>query len=159
VPLLNLPIDPAGPILTAVVMPSAQRLQALQKATQPIPPPQTGRFLVDTGASGTLVDPAFIAPLGLTPKNYRPIATPTTNPTQPPQLRPVYDVQIILMPSLSPRTVQQLGPPGMMPHLRALSVIASGMRHQGLDGLIGRDVLDHVLFVYNGHAGTYTLSW
>lgn len=154
---VNLPIDPAGgPILTALVLASAPRLQALQKAQQAAPPPQTGRFLVDTGASGTVVDPALIAPLGLTPKNFTPVATPTTG--QAPQLRPVYDVQIILLPSITPRSVQ-LGPSGTMPHMRALSVIATHMRPQGIDGLIGRDVLENVLFVYNGHTGTYTLAW
>lgn len=156
-PSVNLPIDPAGgPILTAVVLASAPRLHALQKAGQPAPSPQTGRFLVDTGASGTVVDPALITALGLTPKNFRPVATPTTG--RAPQMRPVYDVQMLLMPSVTPRSVQ-LGPPGIMPHLRALDVLACEMRHQGIDGLIGRDVLENVVLVYNGHTASYTLAW
>jgi hypothetical protein len=157
VPSLNLPIDAlGGPVMTVFVMASAQRIAALQKANQPIPMPQSGRFLIDTGASGTVVDPGIIAPLGLTPNNFMPVATPTTG--QNPQLRPVYDVQIVLPPSITPRSAQ-LGPSGLMPHMRALSVIATAMRPQGIDGLIGRDVLENVLFVYNGHTGTYTLAW
>ena len=136
-------------------------MQALQAAGQAIPPPQNGRFLVDTGASGTVVDPVLIAALGLTPKNFTPVASPTTGPPaagQPLPLRPVYDVQLILIPSVTPRSVQ-LGPSGMMPHMRALSVIGTHMRHQGIDGLIGRDVLENMVFVYNGNTGTYTLAW
>jgi hypothetical protein len=117
---------------------------------------QTGRFLVDTGANVTVVDPTLIAPLGLTPKNFMPVATPTTG--QAPPLRPVYDVQIVLQASVTPR-IAQLGPLGVMPHLRALSIVATDMKSQGIDGLIGRDILDNVLLVYNGLTGTYTLSW
>ena len=156
-PSINLPIDPAGgPILAAFLLASAPRIAALQRANQPAPPPQSGRFLVDTGASVTVVDPALIGPLGLTPKNFMLVATPTTGTTPP--LRPVYDVQIILPPSFTPRSAQ-LGPSGVMPHMRALSVVATDMRPQGIDGLIGRDVLENVLLIYNGHTGTYTLAW
>jgi aspartyl protease len=131
-------------------------MAALQKASIALPPPQTGRFLVDTGASSTVIDPALIAPLSLTPRDLVPVHTPTTGTN--PELRPVYDVQLILLPSVTIRSAQ-LGPLGNMPHTRALSVIATEMRHQGIDGLIGRDVLENVVLIYNGHTQSFTLSW
>lgn len=131
-------------------------MTALSKAGQPIPNPQTGRFLVDTGASGSVVDPTLVSALALTPTNFMPVHTPTTGAT--PQMLPVYDVQIIVMPSVTPRSMQ-LGPMGNMPHARALSMIGTAMKHQGIDGLIGRDILENVVMVYNGHTQSFTLSW
>jgi len=43
-------------------------------------------------------------------------------------------------------------------HLADVPVFATGLKNQGIHGLIGRDVLRHMLLVYNGYAGHFTLA-
>ena len=40
-----------------------------------------------------------------------------------------------------------------------LAVVASHLRVQGIDALIGRDVLGHCLLSYNGQSGFFTLAF
>ncbi|MHB8409388.1 MAG: aspartyl protease family protein [Acidiferrobacterales bacterium] len=153
-PSLNLQISPLGPILQAFIAVSPPRQTVLQKAGQPVPPPQLGTFLVDTGASGTCVDPSLLVALGITPKGITSVQTPSTNGAA--ALCPVYDVQLIVIPAMQspPKT-----PISFMPHVRSISVIGAQLVHQGIHGLIGRDVLEQWLLIYNGQVGVFTLSW
>jgi len=43
-------------------------------------------------------------------------------------------------------------------HLADVPVFAKGLQNQGIHGLIGRDVLRHMLLVYNGYAAHCTLA-
>jgi hypothetical protein len=43
--------------------------------------------------------------------------------------------------------------------LHALPVIASNLTAQGIQALIGRDVLARCLFVYDGAAGLFSLAF
>jgi hypothetical protein len=43
-------------------------------------------------------------------------------------------------------------------HIADVPVFATGVKKQGIHGLIGRDVLQHMLLVYNGYAGHCTLT-
>ncbi|MHB8847203.1 MAG: aspartyl protease family protein [Burkholderiales bacterium] len=153
-PSLNLQITQLGPCIQAFVTITTQRSAALQKAGQPIPAPQQGTFLVDTGASGTCIDPSLLSALQLTPKSYTPIQTPSTNGT--PIMCPVYDIQLIVVPTLRQSPTPQIS---FAPHVRSVSVIGAALSHQGISGLIGRDILEQCLMIYNGQAGNFTLSW
>jgi len=42
---------------------------------------------------------------------------------------------------------------------QTIPVIASELAIQGIDALIGRDILDQCLFAYNGSAKTFTLAF
>jgi hypothetical protein len=77
-PHLTLQIGPGGPLLDVLVSASAPRQTALTQAGQPVPPAQTARALIDTGASVTAIDPTILTALALTPTGQTTIHTPST---------------------------------------------------------------------------------
>jgi hypothetical protein len=42
--------------------------------------------------------------------------------------------------------------------IQNIQVFATALNNQGIQGLIGRDVLQHMLLVYNGYSGNFTLA-
>lgn len=43
--------------------------------------------------------------------------------------------------------------------IEALPIMASSFEGQTIDGLIGRDIIDRGMLVYNGCAGNFTLAY
>lgn len=146
-PCINVGIGHGGPLLLVYVAVSAPRAQALQAANQPIPPPVSGTFLLDTGASATCADPALLAGLMLQPTGRVGISTPTT--AGQPHFCDQFDVSIFI-PGSAPSTGH------LIP---AMPIVATHLRSQGIDGLIGRDVLKDCTLIYNGTAGLITLAY
>ncbi len=58
-----------------------------------------------------------------------------------------YDVRLILT---HPKIIWSLG---------ALPILESALQHQGIQALIGRDVLANCLFTYDGQAQTFCLAF
>lgn len=145
-PSLNLSIGPAGPLVTMVVGVSIPRQTAMKAAGLPVPGYVSGTFLLDTGASCTCVDPALVAPLGLVPTGSVPIQTPSTAGTL--HHCNQYDVAIFLAN----------GSAGGF-FIDAIPVIETHLASQGIDGLIGRDILDRCTLIYNGSAKTLSLAY
>ncbi|MGH9385441.1 MAG: aspartyl protease family protein [Vicinamibacterales bacterium] len=143
----TLQVSPSGPIVDAIVGVSLPRRNALLAANQQVPNTVSIRGLLDTGASGTAVDPSVLTALGLTPTGTILVNTPTTgaNPVSVDQ----YDVAFIIP-----------GPPKGSPLLSlTLPVVASELLiPQGFHALIGRDILSQCVFVYNG-SGFFTLGY
>lgn len=103
-----------------------------------MPPVVQATALIDTGASGSVVQAGLLAPLGLNPVGVIPISTPTTSNTSCAQ----YAVQMI------------------MPHgFIELTVIEAPLQGQNIQALIGRDVLRHCLLIYDGVSQTFTWSY
>jgi hypothetical protein len=122
-------------------------MQALNAQGMQLPAPATGTFLLDTGASCTAVDSALLGALGLQPTGRVSISTPST--AGQPHHCNQYDISIFIP-----------GAPGGGGHLvPALAVVETHLRSQGIDGLIGRDVLDGCTFIYNGTARMFTLAY
>lgn len=117
----------------------------MEKAGLPVPSFVQGTFLLDTGASGTCVDPKLVAPLSLHPSGQVAMQTPSTNGV--PVYCNQYDVAVYI------------------PHdatgffIGALPILETSLASQGIDGLIGRDVIDRCTLVYNGSAGLFTLAY
>jgi hypothetical protein len=103
------------------------------------------RFLVDTGASCTVLDEATIAPLGLFPTGQTLVNSPTTG--RQPDARFQYDVGILLYHADNSRM------------FHSLPVIATDLTNQRIGGLLGRDVLNNCLLMYNGSAGHFALAF
>lgn len=144
-PHFTLQFQAGGPQLNLFVGVSQPREQALRQANITIPQPTLVRGLVDTGASITAVDPAVIQALGLQPTGFMPVHTPSTGST--PHQASTFDVSIAI--PVAPLTFT----------LGAIAVIESSLTVQGIQVLIGRDVLAHCLFVYDGRSNIFSLAF
>lgn len=109
----------------------------IAKAGGKVPEPVTGIALIDTGANNTCIDDAVARQLGL-----RQIGTTAVNTPAGSATAPQYMVEYTIA-----------GGSGLW---SATGVL---LRPQGLLALIGTDALLTCELVYNGHAGTFTLSY
>ena len=144
-PHLTLPLAAAGCGLEVYVGVSDARRAALLAAKQPVPPPVRARMIVDTGASGTVIAESILHSLALTPTGTAEILTPSTRGT--PVTCDTYDVLLAIEHAKYPLIL------GTAP------IIASDFSGQAIDGLIGRDVLQECLFIYDGVSGTFSLAF
>ena len=144
-PHVTFQIAPGGPLLDIAVGVSQPRAEALTANNQPVPQPLPVRGLIDTGASCTCIDPAILQGLGLTPTGTVSIATPSTG--NQPHYCDQYDVSITLLHPIFQYT------------FLIVPVIEANLSAQGIQALIGRDVLKNCLFVYDGTAGIFTLAF
>lgn len=112
-----------------------------------IPQPVVVRALVDTGASCTCLDPTVIAKLGLTPSGTVLMHTPSTLGTAVRCNQ--FDVAIgVFMDS------GEVHVPSMI-----IPVIESTLACQGIQALIGRDVLEKGILIYDGRHKPMTLAF
>jgi hypothetical protein len=137
----------AGPIINAIVSVSGPRILALQKAGQPVPPSIPVRALIDTGASSTCIDSSLVGPLGITPTGTIPIHTPTTGGV--PHVANQYDVGLMIPGGPTDPPLVQI----------TLPVTDHALAVQGIQALIGRDVLAQCLLSYNGVMRLFTLAY
>jgi hypothetical protein len=144
-PHLTLQAGHQGPLLDFLIGISAPRADVLKAAGQLVPQPVPLRGLIDTGASCTCVDPALILPLGLTATGNVQVHTPSTQGSA--HSCSQYDVSFLIH---HPRN---------SPVVPAIPVLATLLASQGIQALIGRDVLSMCLLVYDGTAGTFSLSF
>lgn len=141
-------IDAKGPLLNVQLTVSAARQTALTAAQVPIPEPFVAQGLVDTGASGTCIDPSVVKHLGLSPSGKAQVYTPSTG--EKAVSVDQYDIGL----SIYSTTTE---PPYRIPNLAVMeSELLGG---QGFHTLIGRDVLARCLLVYDGATGLYTLAF
>lgn len=144
-PQLTLPIGPQGPLLSILVGVSRPRADALTTEGQPIPPAVTVQGLVDTGASCTCIDPSVLQSLNLTPTGTTQTLTPSTGAT--PHITNQYDVAIVLVHPKATFT------------FHSVPVVESHLSVQGIQALIGRDILAQCVLIYNGPMAAYTLTF
>jgi len=145
-PHLTLQITPGGPLLNLLVGVSEPRRLAMSLANQTPPPPVRICGLIDTGASGTCIDPSSITSLGLVPTGQTTVHTPTTGSN--PVICNQFDVQLFFF-----------HPNGNHLRIPALPIICSDLQQQGIQALIGRDVLSQCLFVYDGASRIFSLAF
>jgi predicted aspartyl protease len=114
--------------------------QVLISQNQPIPTGETGRALVDTGASICAVDEAAALRLGL-----QPIGQANISGIAGSQIHNVYVAKITF--------------PGTPIPALDLKLAGSDLAGQQLLLLIGRDILRSCVLIYNGPLGCYTLAF
>ena len=107
------------------------------------------RGLIDTGASGTCVDPSVLTTLGLSPTGSVTVNTPSTG--NQPHVADQYDVSLLIPGALATHA------PLAVPNLPVMC--AELLTAQGFHALIGRDILSHCLFSFNGAMGLFTLAY
>lgn len=130
---------------------SAARHAALTVANQTLPAVATIEALVDTGATSTVVEPAILQALQLSPIGQVATLTPSTGGS--PVMCDQYDVSLTIF---GPTTSS---PRFNLPNLLVIAAMPNSLSTQGIDALIGRDVLGHCLMHYNGTAGFFTLAY
>jgi hypothetical protein len=102
--------------------------------------PVTGRVLFDTGATKTVVDEAAIKQLGIQPAGVTNVSTPSGTAQQL-----LYPAELEFLPM----------------HSRVKFTFVIGSPHlaaQGLLALIGRDVMRHMVLIYNGFVGQWVIA-
>lgn len=128
---------------------SAAKADALTAAKQDIPKRIQIRAMIDTGASGTCVDPSVLKSLSLTPTGKATVNTPTTGAA--PEIKDQYDVSLAIPGALATHT------PLYIPTLAVIE--AELLVQQGFHALIGRDVLAMCMLMYNGATGQFSLAY
>jgi hypothetical protein len=148
-PTITQSISPLGPVIDVWIGVTEARANILLAEGGVVPNWQAARLLIDTGASNTCIDPCVIAPLGLTPTGVAQVQTPSTEGKH--HEVPVYDLRLILH-------APNVKAPGTR-FFDALPVMACQLESQGIQGLLGRDILEHCTLVYNGDAGVWMLCF
>lgn len=145
-PHLSLPFSGGAPIIDVLIGVSAPRADALKKANLAVPAPIPIRVLIDTGASCTNIDPGVLSKLGVVSTGTVQCHTPSTKSGQP-HVANQFDVGLALIHPLITRS------------WGAVPVIESELAHQGIHGLLGRDILMHCLLTYDGQGGNFCLGF
>lgn len=144
-PHFTIPFQAGSPRIQLYVAVSEPRRQALIAAGETIPQPLLVVALIDTGASSTAIDPVTVQALGLQPTGMMPILTPSTGAV--PVQKNTFDVSFLIPVA------------NMTYRLPVLQVFESHLGIQGIQVLIGRDVLRDCLFIYDGRAGHFSLAF
>jgi predicted aspartyl protease len=149
-PTLTLPTEAQhGAVVSASFMVTAPHRDALRRAGKQVPEPMVVRCLIDTGARGTCLDRSVIQSLGIPPSGTVLVHTSSTGPI------PVRCNQFAVAVGI------------VMDNDRVHYPVKGGivlvtemdLSHHNIQGLIGRDVLDQGIFVYDGVHRTLTLAF
>lgn len=129
-----------GPVCRIKIGLSAVANEVLSSKGETINPPIEATVLIDTGASGTCINPKIVSTLGLVSRGVIQIATPSSkaHPCN------VYDVSLHFPNGVTIPTV---------------GVIETPLEGQNIQCLIGRDVLEHGILIYTGYTETFSLSF
>jgi hypothetical protein len=136
-----------GAVADVMVGISDARARLLKRNGRRVPGPVHARVQVDTGSSLSGFAPRVFNELGVTPVRTLPILTPST-PAHSPHVTQLYDVVLYLV--INARLQRFYG-------TTAIGADCFS-ENEGIEGLIGRDVLDHCSFWYHGIEGTFTLG-
>jgi len=118
---------------------SANRRKRLESVGLPVPPPVSLRAQIDTGSSITGMMPTVFTALEIPWFKHGEVRTPSTTPDKPHECA-FYNVSLSFVSGMQQYTFQ------------SVEVIACDdfQREEEVQGIIGRDVLDHCVFQYFG---------
>ena len=128
-----------GPIIEVQLAVGLINEEILKKNDQSIPTPVLISAMIDTGATGTVVQEDIIQQLGLNPTGVTLINTPSSTNVE------CYEYLVRL---LFPNNV-----------VVETTIIGVPLKGQHIQCLIGRDVLRHGVLIYVGYTDTFTLSF
>ena len=127
-----------GPILTIRAEPVLAVQALLRESGEDVPAVEL-TALVDTGASGTLIQSAVFSQVGIEPYSFAYLRTPSTNE---PILCGRYRIRIVLSEALS----------------FEVDAVNGALTGQNLQCLVGRDILQFVKLAYNGPRNQFTIT-
>ena len=130
-----------GPLLPVTVSVPAQVASYLQSRNLSVPTPVSGYALIDTGASMCSVDDSAIRSLNVPPFGRTSINTPGG------------PADCLTYPA-------SLSFPGTtLPNINFTDFIGARLQASGIIALIGRNVLQSFVLVYNGPGGSISLAY
>src|SRR5262249_40536568 len=147
-PILSFPCQDMGPLVEIEVGWSRSRLQALRRSLRPIPPPVRIDALIDTGSDTTCLDTTVVAQLGL-PYGSMMLAN----------LPALRRLSLAIEHDAGVRILQPSGNPAEDFILTDLVILELELGRVGYQALLGRDVLAHCDFLYQGPAGRFQLTY
>jgi hypothetical protein len=146
VPYATAPIGPDGAVIEVLVGVSWPRRDNLLRMGLPLPTRGRVRVQIDTGASFSAIDAAILATLGIGPTDVRDVMTPSVTGTPTPfRFFPV---------SLG---MENGGIEMFVGDVEVMECVFSPV--ENVRGLLGRDVLQHCLFVYDGQHKTFSIAY
>jgi hypothetical protein len=149
-PILTLPIEAHhGAILSVSFMVSTPRRDALIREGKPVPEAVVTRCLIDTGARGSAVDQSVIQALGVPPSGTVLVHTSSTGTIPVRCYRYAVNLGIIMENDHIHYPVKG----------RVVQVTEMDLSAQNIQGLIGRDMLDQGIFIYDGRQHILTLAF
>jgi predicted aspartyl protease len=128
-----------GPIVEIRIAVPAAVEAIFVSGGQPVPSPVAMAAMIDTGASGTVIQAGVAARLGLHPVGVVAINTPSSTGV----LCAQYAVRLIFPNNVIGEAV----------------VIEAPLEGQHVQGLVGRDVLSQAVLVYIGYTNQFTMSF
>jgi hypothetical protein len=133
----------AGPLIEILVSPSRAFVETLRSSDPAaiVASPVRAMAVIDTGASGTVVNPRIITALGLRAVGSVPIHTPST-----------------IQPLVCDQFYVDISFPKGVSFSNAL-VICAPLGMQNIDCLIGRDILENAVLTYIGYINQFTISF
>ena len=127
-----------GPTLKIRIEPTLGIQELLRAEGQEIPSADL-LGMIDTGASGTLVKSTVFGSLGIEP--YAIVRLRTASTTQP-LLRGKYRVRVVLTKAIA----------------FEIDVVEGPLIGQNVQCLIGRDILEQLIFIYNGPQNKFSIT-
>jgi hypothetical protein len=142
-------IDPRdGAAIDVLVGVSKNRKARLLAVSLPVPSRVALRLQLDTGSSLTAFPSHVFQSLGITRFRTVPVSTPSTLPGKP-HIADQYDVSLALVSGLNRYVIE------------SIHAIAAEDFHPsvGVQGIIGRDVLQRCVFQYFGPHNRFEFGW
>jgi hypothetical protein len=147
-PVVSQDLSEQGAVIDVLVGVNGPRQEKLEKMGFPVPAQVRIRAVVDTGSHVTGFDPTVFQALGIGPVGTIEIHTPSTGDT--PHTAEQFAVSLSLVHA--DRDLEL--------HHTSVLVISSEFRGaDDLKGLIGRDILEGCLFVYDGERGNFSFGF
>lgn len=132
-------LQAVGPVVELRAAVGSAVEAALKRAGQTAPPPVPVVGMIDTGASGSVLQNGIAAQLGLNPVGITTINTPSS--TNVDCYR--YIVRLVFPNNVVVET----------------TIIEAPLQGQHIQCLVGRNVLTHGVFVYIGYSNLFSLSF
>jgi len=128
-----------GPTTNIELAISSGLEKSMKESGDEIPTPVSGMAMIDTGASVTVISDNLIKKLNINPTGKVLVNTPTAMNVSCDE----YHLRVIFPNNVIIETF----------------VVSAPMEGQNVNCLIGRDLLQHSVFVYIGYARTFSLSF
>jgi hypothetical protein len=146
VPEIALPVLRNGLLIDVRVGISAPRQAWLWKKGLQHPPPVRAEFVIDTGADRTMVNDRILLNLGLQPTESTRVLTSSS--AGKPETCDVYDISL-----------EMRGKGNAAWRSSSLAVLGRHLPNDSIEGMIGRDILDRMVLVYDGPQRMFRLHF